>query len=105
VIDIVGRWTPGCVIRDRAIKFQYGVDSAIAVVVHAYHMARKRLRKLLPVRVTAQDANDLRRWARKDSDGNVSEVIRNMLEERRRREQGCAPGHVIVTDADRQGSV
>ena len=50
-------------------------------------MARKRLRRVLPVRVTAQDASDLRRWARKESDGNVSEVIRNMFEERRRRER------------------
>lgn len=50
-------------------------------------MTRKRLRRVLPVRVTTQDASDLRRWARVESDGNVSEVIRNMFEERRRRER------------------
>lgn len=49
-------------------------------------MARKLVRTV-PVRVTYQDAVSLRRWAR-EKDGNVSEVIRDLIDERRRRHEG-----------------
>ena len=46
-------------------------------------MARSRLDKVVPVRVTRQDLVDLRRWARQDR-ANVSDVIRNLIDSRRR---------------------
>jgi hypothetical protein len=49
-------------------------------------MARRRLNKVVPVRVTHRDAVDLRRWARQTKDGNVSEVIRDLIEYRRQKE-------------------
>jgi len=39
---------------------------------------------LVLVRVSRQDTIDLRRWARQGKDGNVSEVIRDLIDERRR---------------------
>lgn len=47
-------------------------------------MAR-RLSKVVPVRVSHRDAIDLRRWARETKNGNVSEVVRDLINERRRR--------------------
>ncbi len=47
-------------------------------------MAR-RLNRLVPVRVTYRDAVDLRRWAR-ENNANVSEIIRDLIAERRRRQ-------------------
>jgi hypothetical protein len=74
------------------------LDRIINVVVHAYHMARKKLLRALPVRIGVQDALDLRRWARQQSDGNVSKLIRDMIDERRRRERD------ISVDSPGQGA-
>lgn len=49
-------------------------------------MAR-RLSKVVPVRVSHRDAIDLREWARKTKNGNVSEVVRELIDERRRRSE------------------
>ena len=46
-------------------------------------MTRKRLSRVVPVRVTHQDAIDLRRWAR-ERNKNVSEVIRDLIDKHRR---------------------
>jgi hypothetical protein len=48
-------------------------------------MARKKLSRVIPVRVDDRDAIDLRRWARQESEGNVSFVVRQMIKERRDR--------------------
>jgi len=53
-------------------------------------MAR-RLSKVIPVRVSRRDAIDLRKWAHETKDGNVSEVIRDLIDEHRR-QQVTQPG-------------
>lgn len=48
-------------------------------------MARRKLKRVIPVRVEDRDVADLRRWAREDpeADGNVSVVVRRMIRDRR----------------------
>lgn len=51
-------------------------------MIHAYHMTGKSLlTEFLPIRVSRKQKIALRRWARQ-ADLDVSNVVRNMIEER-----------------------
>ena len=63
----------------------------------------KRLDAVVPVRVTRKEKILLRRWAR-ESNADVSKVVRDMIERRRAEESAPAPEIDDVDDGDQARS-
>ncbi len=66
-------------------------------------MAKKKLSRVIPVRVDDRDAIDLRRWARQESEGNVSHVVRQMIKERRER-AAASPSSMTASSVSEQAA-